>query len=173
MKKRSPRAARLTLACALAALVLAPAAAADISVGVADDHAKESPEIAGRFYDTLKDVGLSENRITILWDSSHPTVIKDRDAIAHAIEDAAVDNVRVTLALYPEKARAITERATAPGDFAAWAALVARAFPGVKDIIIGNEPNKARFWQPQYNAGTGRRPPARRTSRSSPRPTTR
>ena len=156
MKKRSPSAARLTLICALAALVLVPAAGADISVGVADDHAKESPEIAGRFYDAMKDVGLTENRITILWDSAHPTVIRDRDAIAHAIEDAAVDNVRVTLALYPEKARAITERTTAPGDFAAWTALVARAFPGVKDIIIGNEPNKARFWQPQYNSGNGK-----------------
>ena len=149
MKKRRPSAARLTLICAIAALVLAPAATADISVGVADDHPKESPEIAGRFYDTMKDVGLTENRITILWDASHPTFIRDRDAIAHAIEDAAVDNVRATLALYPEKARAITERGSAPGDFAAWTALVARAFPGVKDIIIGNEPNKARFWQPQ------------------------
>jgi hypothetical protein len=152
VKKRIPRAARLTLTCALAALVLAPAAGADISVGVADDHPKESPEIATRFYEAMKDVGLTENRITILWDSSHPTVIKDRDAITHAIEDAGVDGVRVTLALYPERARAITERSSAPGDFAAWTALVARAFPGVKDIIIGNEPNKARFWQPQYGA---------------------
>jgi hypothetical protein len=152
VKKRSPSAARLTLTCALAALLLAPAAGADISVGVADDHAKESPEIAGRFFDTMKDVGLTENRITILWDSSHPTAIRDRDAITHAVEDAAVDGVRVTLALYPERARALTERGTAPGDFAAWTALVARAFPGVKDFIIGNEPNKARFWQPQYAA---------------------
>jgi hypothetical protein len=152
VKKRRPSAARLTLICALAALGLAPAAAADISVGVADDHAKESPEIAGRFYDTMKDVGLTENRITILWDSAHPTVIRDRDAVTHAVEDAAVDGVRVTLALYPERARALTERGNAPGDFAAWTALVARAFPGVKDFIIGNEPNKARFWQPQYAA---------------------
>ena len=33
-----------------------------------------------------------------------------------------------------------------------WAALVARTFPQVKDFIIGNEPNKSRFWQPQFNA---------------------
>ena len=153
MRKRIPSAARLTLTCAIAALLLAPAAVADISVGVADDHPKESPEIAQRFYDTMKDVGMTENRITILWDSSRPTEISARDAIAHAVEDAAVDNVRVTLALYPERARALTERGSAPGDFAAWAALVARTFPGVKDFIIGNEPNKARFWQPQYAGG--------------------
>jgi hypothetical protein len=145
-------AGRLTLACALAALVLAPAAAGDISVGVADDHPKSSPEIAQRFYDTMKEVGLTENRITILWDSSRPTTIDDRESIAHAIDLAAADGVHVTLSLYPGRALAITERSTAPGDFAAFAALVARAFPQVKDFIVGNEPNKARFWQPQYNA---------------------
>jgi hypothetical protein len=152
VKKRSPRAARLTLVCALAALVLAPAAGADLSVGVADDHPKESPAVAGTFYDTMKDVGLKENRITILWDSSSPTTIDHRDAVAHAVAVAVADGVRVTLALYPERARAITEGAGAPGDFAAWAALVARTFPQVKDFIIGNEPNKSRFWQPQFNA---------------------
>jgi hypothetical protein len=152
VKKRSPRAARLTLACALAALVLPPAAGADLSVGVADDHAKESPEVAERFYDAMKDVGLKENRVTILWDSSRPTTISHRDAIAHAVDVAATDGVRITLALYPERARAITESSAAAGGFAAWAALVARTFPQVKDFIIGNEPNKARFWQPQFNA---------------------
>ena len=50
--------------------MLAPAAGADLSVGVADDHPKESPAVAETFYDTMKDVGLKENRITILWDSS-------------------------------------------------------------------------------------------------------
>jgi hypothetical protein len=132
--------------------VLAHAAGAELSVGVADDHAKESPAVAETFYDTMKDVGLKENRITILWDSSRPTAIRDRENVAHAIEVAAAGGIHVTLALYPERARAITDSSRRPGEFAAWVALVARAFPQVKDFIIGNEPNKARFWQPQYNA---------------------
>jgi hypothetical protein len=140
------------LTCALAALVLTPAAGAELSVGVADDHPKESPAVAETFYDTMKDVGLKENRITILWDSSRPTAVNHSDAVAHAVDVAVADGVRITLALYPERARAITEGAGAPGDFAAWAAIVARTFPQVKDFIIGNEPNKARFWQPQFNA---------------------
>ena len=65
----------LIFACALAALSLAPAAQADLRVGVADDHPKISPELAGRFYDTMADVGLTENRITVQWDSTHPTTI--------------------------------------------------------------------------------------------------
>jgi hypothetical protein len=150
MRNGLPTAARLLLACVLAALVFAPAAAADIRVGVADDHPKASPEIAGRFYDTMKDVGLTENRITLLWDATHPTTIEGQDALAHAIDSAAADGVRVTLSIYPERARAITDSPRAGAQFAAFAAHVARTFPQVKDFIIGNEPNKARFWQPQY-----------------------
>jgi hypothetical protein len=152
VKNRRIRAAGLALSCAISALVLAPAAGADLSVGVADDHPKESPAVAELFYDTMKDVGLKENRITILWDASRPTTINHREEIAYAIEVAAADGVRITLALYPDRARAITESSSAAGDFSAWAALVARTFPLVKDFIIGNEPNKARFWQPQYSA---------------------
>src|SRR5580765_7631389 len=152
MRNGVPAAARLTLVCALGALFLAPAAAADIRVGVADDHAKGSPEVAARFYDAMKDVGLSENRITLLWDSAHPTTIDGRDNLAAAIQDAQADGVRITLDLYPSRAKALTESRVAPGRFAAFAALVARTFPTVKDFIIGNEPNKSRFWQPQFNA---------------------
>jgi hypothetical protein len=144
------------LACVLGALFLAPAAAADIRVGVADDHPKGSPEVAARFYDAMKDVGLTENRITLLWDSAHPTTIDDRDNLTAAIHDAQADGVRITLDIYPTRAKALTESPVAPGKFAAFAALVARTFPTVKDFIIGNEPNKSRFWQPQFNANRTR-----------------
>jgi hypothetical protein len=152
VKNGIPTAVRLTLACALAALVCAPAAGADISVGVADDNPKASPEIAGRFYETMRDVGLTENRITVLWDSTRPTTIDARETLALAIDVAAANGVHVTLSVYPDRARAITQSPTAPGEFAAFVALLARAFPQVKDFIIGNEPNKSRFWQPQFNA---------------------
>ena len=36
--------------------------------------------------------------------------------------------------------------------FAAYTALVARAFPSVNDFVIGNEPNLGRFWFPTFNA---------------------
>ncbi len=85
MKDRLNTAVRLTLACACAALVFAPAAGADLMVGVADDQPKTSPAIAEQFYDAMNDVGLTEDRITILWDSRAPTTIRDRDQIAHAV----------------------------------------------------------------------------------------
>jgi hypothetical protein len=142
---------RFTLVCALGALVLAPAASADIRVGASDDHPKDA-SVAGHFYDTMKDVGLNENRVTLLWDAAHPTEIENRTAVASAVSLAAADGVKVTLALYPSKAKSLTDSSSNQANFVAWTALVARAFPDVKDIIVGNEPNKSRFWQPQFLA---------------------
>ena len=145
------RAAKLTVVCALSVLALAPAAQADLRVGVADDHPKISPELAGRFYDTMADIGLTENRITVQWDSTQPTTIPNLSAIQQAIDIATAHNVRITLAVYPDSPRAITGSPSAGLRFVQWVQLVAQAFPQVKDFIVGNEPNKARFWQPQYN----------------------
>lgn len=146
-------AVRLTLACAAIGLAFAPAAsAAGLKVGVADDHAKTSPEVAEQFFDAMNDVGLTENRITILWDSANPTTIPAREQVTHAVESAVTHGVNITLAIYPDRARAITESPAAAGEFAAFVAQVARTYPQVKDFIVGNEPNKARFWQPQFNA---------------------
>src|SRR5207253_9473211 len=142
----------LTLACAAGGLMLAPGAAAgDLRVGVADDHPKTSPEIAQSFYDAMSDVGLTENRITVLWDSASPAAIPEREQIANAVDVATAHGVHVTLSIYPDRARAITDSPQAVGEFAAFTALVARTFPQVKDFIVGNEPNKQRFWQPQFN----------------------
>ena len=145
------RAAKLTVVCALSALALAPVAHADLRVGVADDHPKISPELAGRFYDTMADVGLTENRITVQWDSTQPTTIPNLSAIQQAIDIATAHNVRITLAVYPDSARALTGSPTAGLRFVQWVQLVAQAFPQVKDFIVGNEPNKSRFWLPQFN----------------------
>jgi hypothetical protein len=152
MKNRLSTAVRLILACAAAGLALAPAApAADLKVGVADDHPKTSPGIAAQFYGAMNDIGLTENRITVLWDSTHPTTIPEREQIANALDAAAAHGARVTLSIYADRARAITDSPAAAAQFVAFIAQVARTYPQVKDFIVGNEPNKARFWQPQFN----------------------
>ena len=151
MKFRLRTALRLAVACACAAVVLAPTASADLVVGVADDQPKTSPAIAERFYDAMNDVGLTEDRITILWDPTAPTTIRERDQIAHTVAVAAEHHVHLTFSIYPDRARAITDSPRATGEFAAFTAIVAREFPQVKDFIVGNEPNKGRFWQPQFN----------------------
>jgi hypothetical protein len=156
MQNRFRTAVRLTLSCVVVALALAPTAQADLRIGAADDHPKGSPEVAKRFYDEMKEVGLTENRITVVWDSAKPMTIPDGEGLGQVVELAVERGVHVTLAIYPGRARSLTGSPKTAGEFVAFVQLVARTFPQVKDFIVGNEPNKSRFWQPQFNANRTR-----------------
>ena len=137
------------LAAAFAALALASGAAADLQIGVVDDRAKGAdPDL---FFGQMNDVGLSEVRVTILWDETAPTTIPEQAEIERMLPFAQARGVRVVFAIHPAIARSVGNSADAAGQFAAFTAQVARTFPSVGDIIVGNEPNQTRFWQPQYN----------------------
>jgi hypothetical protein len=150
--RRIGRATRLTLVCALGALALAAPAAADVAVGVADSLAKSDPANAKRFFETMNDVGLTENRISIVWNPTQPTTIPDREALVQAVALAAEHKIRLTFSVYhgPPAATFTRSPAAAP-QFAAFLQQLARTFPDVKSFIVGNEPNKALFWQPVFN----------------------
>jgi hypothetical protein len=137
------------LASACAALALAGPAAADLQVGVVDDHAKGAdPE---SFFGRMTDVGLTEVRVTILWNPAAPMTIADQAEIERMLPFAQARGIRVLFVLDLATPRAVGNSAAAAGRFATFAAHVARTFPSVKDVIVGNEPNQTRFWQPQYN----------------------
>jgi hypothetical protein len=153
---RLARATRLTLVCALGALALAAPAAGDIAVGVADSLPKDNAANAPRFFDTMNDVGLTEDRISIVWDSQRPTRIPDQAELDRAVELAAAHNVRLTFAIYPSRATAITGNPNGTAQFTGFLRELALRYQTVRDFIVGNEPNKALFWQPVFNRnGTG------------------
>jgi hypothetical protein len=142
---------RLTIVCALVALAAAAPARADIAVGVADSLPKSEPANAKRFFETMNDVGLTENRISIVWESGRPTTIPDREALDQAVELAGAHGIRLTFAVYHgPPAATFTRSPAAAGQFMAFLQHLARTYPQVKDFIIGNEPNKALFWQPVF-----------------------
>lgn len=133
-----------------AALALAAPAAGDLQIGVVDDQAKgAAPE---RFFGQMSDVGLSEVRVTILWDPAEPLTIRDQPEIERLLPFAQARGIKVLFVLDLANPRAVGNSTAAAGSFAAFAAHVGRTFPSVRDIIVGNEPNQTRFWQPQYNA---------------------
>ena len=77
------------LAGACAALLLAAPAAADVTVGVADDRGKLAEDGGAAFFASMRDVGLTENRITLAWDPDHPTTIRDQAALDRYMANAA------------------------------------------------------------------------------------
>lgn len=139
---------RAAIAAASAALVLVPAAAA-VDVGVVDDYGV-APANSPGFFDSLGELGMRENRISITWDPEAPTTIDRREALELYLPLASLRGIRVVFAVAPAKAHSITSDPSAPGRYAAFLEQLARTFPSVKDYVIGNEPNQPRFWQPQF-----------------------
>ena len=146
----SSKAIIATLACALAALAAAAPGSAQIAVGVSDDLPIGAADGGASFYAAMQDAGMRENRIAVKWDPSAPGAIGNEAGIERAVGEAQAKGVNVVLSLYPLRPTAITGSPAAAGQFAAWAASVARRYPGVRDFIVGNEPNVNSFWQPQY-----------------------
>ena len=142
----------VTLALACAGLALVGPAQAGLRVGVADDHPVGTPDNGAAFFALMNDVGLSEVRLSVKWDETQPTTIMTRAEIESVLPVATLRGIRVVFSVTPVRARAITATPEASGQFVAFLQLVARSFPTVKNIIVGNEPNQPLFWQPQFDA---------------------
>jgi hypothetical protein len=134
---------------ALATLFVAPAASA-YTVGVADDRGRDVPERTSTFLDAMHDVGLTENRLAVIWNPDQPRTIPDKALLDAFVAAATARQIRLIFAVYPGSARVLTDYPEAPGEFIDFLRSVARTYPGVTDYIIGNEPNQPRFWQPQF-----------------------
>src|SRR5215210_5841080 len=140
------------LLCVLGALGAAAPAAADVTVGVADDRGKITPDSGAQFVADMRDVGLQENRLTLAWDPENPTTIRDKPALDRYVANATAAGIRLSLVVAPSRARALFGSTSATSQFVSFVAQVARTYPQVKDIAVGNEPNQPRFWQPQYSS---------------------
>jgi hypothetical protein len=143
------------LAFLVAFLVGTPAAFAELSVGAADDGGKLANDGGQWFLSQMREVGLQENRITIGWDPEQPTTIPEQDRLDRYLANARAAGIRVMALISPTRARALTESANSRSNFVRYLVQVARTYPALKDIGVGNEPNQPRFWQPQFSS-TGR-----------------
>jgi hypothetical protein len=142
---------RALIASLAAALVFAGGASADLQIGVADDlgfHADTS----SWFFDSLGELGMRENRVSVPFDASAPTTIQNQAALDLYVPLATLRGVDVVFSVAPAKAKTLAENPDAARLYAEYVALLARTYPTVKNFIVGNEPNQPRFWQPQFDS---------------------
>jgi len=121
--------------------------------GVADDTGKYANDGGAAFFGQIASLGLRDDRMTVLWDPSHPATISDRTFLDRSIATAVSDGVQVRLAVRPATPGAVGTSAVRAKAFGSFAALLAKRYPQVKTFVIGNEPNQPRFWQPQFSKG--------------------
>src|SRR5205823_495750 len=117
-----------------------------------DDAGKYADDGGAGFFSTLNDLGLNENRLTVLWDPANPTTITDQAFLDRSVPQAVARGVDLVFDIYPSKARGLIDTPNGVQLFAQFAAEVAQRYPQVTRIICLNEGNQTRFQQPQYDA---------------------
>jgi hypothetical protein len=144
---------RLPLGAAAASLALALAGSASgqpgMVIGAAEDLAKTHSFVDAKAeFEIAAAAGMNAIRITALWRPATPPDLSLYETTAAA---AALTGIRVYLSVYPESNRQVPLDDAARADFVTYTATIARLIPGIRDYIIGNEPNLNYFWLPQYN----------------------
>jgi len=148
------------MASACAALACAGAAAALPIVGAAEDRTKYADDGGTALFNAMKGLGLSSNRISVYWNYQQPTTIQEESFLSHVVDGSQRAGFQLVFAIYadPRIPGGVTAVGQNPDAFCNYAALIAATYPSVTKIIVGNEPNQKRFWQPQPHSGTAFEP---------------
>jgi hypothetical protein len=157
---------RVVLVVALALVALAPSARAggpSMLVGTADDTVRQATLVAAKAkMGQLRLAGFDSVRVTQVWAPGQVTAPPSDLAVLENVAAAArLYGMRVFLAVYAAGSRTTPLTPKDQNDFATFAGALARALPGIRDFVVGNEPNTNRFWLPQFNPdGTDAAAPA-------------
>jgi hypothetical protein len=148
---------RFLLAVTAAALVAAAPASGGTGmfVGAAADDARSlTPAIAKSRMDLTARAGFGAVRMSVVWSPGEEKVGgDDLVALQNATQAAELDGVRLILSVYARSWRTAPRTSLERGQFAQYAASIARTFPSITDFVIGNEPNLNLFWMPQFGVG--------------------
>jgi hypothetical protein len=144
----------IALACALLALT-APAHALGserMYMGAAEDEGRNAdPQVAMAKMQLAKAAGFDTIRITAIWEPGQAAVPAGQLSALQSIA-AAGDflGIRVVATVMNFGSRTTPFTATARTQFARFAADMVRRVPGIREYIVGNEPNLNRYWLPQF-----------------------
>jgi hypothetical protein len=144
------------LTIALAALALAAPAQAGgpaMLIGAAEDDVKQANVVSARArLDLLRLAGMDTVRVTVIWAPGETEPSAPEGIRLAALEGAAeLTGMRVIVSVYHFGSRTTPLTDEARGEFAEFAASIARSHPALGEFIVGNEPNLNRFWLPQFN----------------------
>ena len=118
----------------------------------ADDAHTLAPAIAKSRMDLTARAGFGVVRMSVTWSPGEDQVGgDDLVALQNATQAAQVDGVRLILSIYARSWKTAPRTSRDRGEFAQYAASIARTFPSITDYVVGNEPNLNLFWMPQFS----------------------
>ena len=157
---------RRPLAALVVLLALAAPAVAEggpgLTVGAVEDDVRVAGAVeAETRMALLRLSGYRGVRITSLWlpGQTQPSE-NEQQILRNVAEAAARHNVRVYVQVMHPGSRTTPLTEDARSDFAANAVAIVRSVPGIRHVIVGNEPNLNRFWLPQFDESGASTSPA-------------
>jgi hypothetical protein len=124
-------------------------------VGTADDAVKQvDPKFAGDLMKVSHDAGFDAILVSSMWrpGTTAPSG-QDKLTLGNVVKAAAAQHMKVFVFVWHGLSGSTPRTPRARGQFAQYAAALARAFPQVRNFVVGNEPNLNTFWMPQFGAG--------------------
>jgi hypothetical protein len=93
-------------------------------------------------------------RVTITWERGQTTIDQGLlSDLRNGISLARAAGSDVYLDAYPADSSQTPRTTAEQTRFATWLAGVVRGIPGLRHVIVGNEPNLNLFWSPQFGPG--------------------
>src|SRR5215475_9784172 len=124
-------------------------------VATDDDAMKQAnPKAASDLMKVSHDAGFGAVLVSSMWTpgATAPSA-QERHTLGNVVKAADNLHMRVFVFVWHGLSGSTPRTEQARSQFAAYAAAVAKAFPQVRDIVVGNEPNLNTFWMPQFGAG--------------------
>jgi len=140
------------------ALIITGAAAAGPQIGFAEDGTKYANDGGAQLFTEMNSILTTSNRVAVFWDGSQNIV--DQAFLDRMIPVAQAHHVQVVFAVYPQRATLAPTTPDAANSFCDYAVKVMQRYPYVRKVIIGNEPNQPKFWQPIWNGSEPASPAA-------------
>jgi hypothetical protein len=143
----------LVVAALLGCLLPASAGASlKMQIGAAEDEGRNAdPAVARAKVELAKAAGFDALRVTAIWAPGQRAVPADQLAALQAVAAAgAFDGITIYTTVMPFGSRTTPLTDTARAQFAAFAADLVRRVAGIRNVIVGNEPNINRYWLPQF-----------------------
>jgi len=121
-------------------------------MGAAEDEGRNAdPAVAMAKMQLAKAAGFDTIRITIIWKPGESVVPPDELAALQSIGAAGEFlGIRIVATIMNFGSNTTPLTATARTEFARFSADFVRQVPGIREYIIGNEPNLNRYWLPQF-----------------------
>jgi hypothetical protein len=124
-------------------------------VATVDDALKQTdPATALALTKLSRNAGFDAVRVSSMWTpGARAPSPAEKLALGNVVKAAEAEDMRLFVFVWHGLSGQTPKNAAARGQFAAYTAALARAFPQIRDVVVGNEPNLNTFWQPQFGPG--------------------